>query len=106
MSSAEEDERLAGFLGAQVGRVYPNGTLYADVLRDAADLEREIAARERTEKELAERVREGLLADEVGTALTRTDTLQGMLQLCAEALVRHLDVRELFDASRAQSKAD
>ena len=89
---SEEDERLAGILAGQVGRVYQNGSLYADVLRHASDLEREIAARERTERALAERVREGLLAGEVGAALTRSDTLQGMLQLCAEALVRHLDV--------------
>ena len=89
---SKEDERLAGILAAQVGRVYQNGSLYAEVLRHASDLEREMAARERTEKALAERVREGLLAGEVGAALTRSDTLQGMLQLCAEALVRHLDV--------------
>jgi PAS domain S-box-containing protein len=34
----------------------------------------------------------GSLIGEVGTALTRSDTLHGLLQLCAEALVRHLDV--------------
>ena len=42
---SNEDERLAGVLAAQVGRVYQNGSLYSDVLTHAADLEREIAAR-------------------------------------------------------------
>ena len=89
---SEEDERLACILAAQVGRVYQNGSLYADVLRHASDLEREMVARELTEKALAERVRQGLLVGEVGAALTRSDTIQEMLQLCAQALVRHLDV--------------
>jgi two-component system, NtrC family, sensor kinase len=51
-----------------------------------------MAARERTEPALAGRVRQGLPIGEVGVALTRSDTQRGMLQLCAEALVRHLDV--------------
>jgi len=88
----KEDERLAGILAAQVGRVYQNGALYDDVLRHASDLEKRLAARERTENALTDRVRQGLLAGEVGAALTRSDTLQEMLQLCAEALVRHSDV--------------
>jgi hypothetical protein len=37
---SKEDERLAGILAAQLGRVYQNGSLYADVLRHASDLER------------------------------------------------------------------
>jgi PAS domain S-box-containing protein len=88
---SKEDERLAGILAAQVGRIYQNASLYAEVLRRASELEQEMSARQRTEKALAERVREGLLAGEVGAALTRSYTLKGMLQLCAEALVRHLD---------------
>ena len=86
-----EDERLAGVLAAQVGRVYQNGSLYSEVLSHAADLEREIEARAQTEKALAERVRQSLLIGEVGDALTRSETLRDMLQLCAQALVRHLD---------------
>ena len=89
---SEEDERLASILAAQVGRVYQNGSLYADALRHASDLEREMAAHERAEKALAERVRQGFLVGEVGAALTRSDTVREMLQVCAQALVRHLDV--------------
>ena len=35
---------------------------------------------------------QGLLIGEIGVSLTRGDTLPTMLQLCAEALVRYLDV--------------
>ncbi|MEI9971076.1 MAG: response regulator [Ignavibacteriota bacterium] len=87
-----EDERLATILGAQVGRVYQNGSLYAGVLSHAADLEREIAARKQTEKALAERVRHELLNREVEGAFARSETLAGMLQMCADSLVGHLDL--------------
>lgn len=40
-----EDERLAGILAAQVGRIYENGKLYAEIHRHAAELEKEIAER-------------------------------------------------------------
>jgi PAS domain S-box-containing protein len=43
------------------------------------------------EKALAERVRQGSLIGEVAAALTRSDKRHGILQLCAEALVRHFD---------------
>jgi two-component system cell cycle sensor histidine kinase/response regulator CckA len=45
-----------------------------------------------TVKALAEGVAQGSLTGEVEAPVTRTEALQGMLQLCAEALVRHLDV--------------
>jgi PAS domain S-box-containing protein len=47
-----EDERLAGTLAAQVGRIYENGSLYADVLRHAAAMEKEVGERERAEEAL------------------------------------------------------
>jgi PAS domain S-box-containing protein len=47
-----EDERLAGIVAAQVGRIYENGSLYADVLRHAAELEKEVSERKRMEEEL------------------------------------------------------
>jgi PAS domain S-box-containing protein len=89
---SKEDERLAVILAAQVGRVYENGSRYADLLRHASDLEREVAAHEQMEKILPGRVREGLLVGEVGAAFPRCGTLSEMLQLCAQGLVRHLDV--------------
>ncbi len=47
-----EDERLAVIVAAQVGRIYENGSLYADVLHHTAELEKEIAERKRAEDEL------------------------------------------------------
>ena len=47
--------------------------------------------RRRAAHALAERDRLAHLSADVGFALTRSDTLQEMLQRCAEALVRHLD---------------
>jgi two-component system NtrC family sensor kinase len=45
-----------------------------------------------TVKGLAERIAQGSLTSEAEAAVTRTDALQEMLQLCARALVRHLGV--------------
>jgi PAS domain S-box-containing protein len=47
-----EDERLAGIVAAQLGRIYENFNLYADVLRHTAELEREVSERQRVEDEL------------------------------------------------------
>ncbi len=49
---SDEDERLAGILAAQVGRIYENGRLYHEVLRHAADLDLEMADHSRTEDQL------------------------------------------------------
>jgi CheY-like chemotaxis protein len=48
---SKEDEHLLEILAAQVGRVYENGSLYAKVLKHAADLERQIAERNLAEGE-------------------------------------------------------
>ena len=57
-------------------------------LRDA-DVRRE---RRRAQTALLERARLAELTSDVGIALTQGTDLRAMLQLCAEALVRHLDV--------------
>src|SRR5947208_12130094 len=57
-------------------------------LRDA-DVRRE---RRRAQSALLERARLAELASDVGLALTQGTDLRAMLQLCADALVRHLDV--------------
>ncbi len=51
---SEEDERLAGILAAQVGRIYENARLYADVQHHAAELELEVAERKRADASLKE----------------------------------------------------
>ena len=48
--------------------------------------------RRRAQTALVERARLAELTSEVGSALTRGGSLRETLQLCAEALVRHLDV--------------
>ncbi len=45
----DEDERLVRMLGAQVGRIYENGSLYADLLRHSTKLAEEVAERQRAE---------------------------------------------------------
>ena len=57
-------------------------------LRDA-EVRRE---RRRAQIALLERARLAELTSDVGAALTQSTDLRAMLQLCAEALVRHLDV--------------
>ena len=49
----EEEERLTTTLGALVGRIYENGSLYSEVERRSRDLEEEVAARRRAQEELA-----------------------------------------------------
>lgn len=49
---SEEDEGLAQILAAQVGRIYENGSLYAEVRRTVERLEREIAERRRAQEEI------------------------------------------------------
>jgi PAS domain S-box-containing protein len=57
----------------------------------AANLEREAAARQQTERALADRARQASLIAQVGAILTRSDTAQEMLQRCAEALAGYLE---------------
>ncbi|MCC2669284.1 MAG: Blue-light-activated protein, partial [Armatimonadetes bacterium] len=51
---SEEDERLAAILAAQVGRIYENGSLYANLLSHSAQMEEEIRERRRVEADLRE----------------------------------------------------
>jgi PAS domain S-box-containing protein len=53
-------------------------------------LPRDVTERKRAGEVMAERARLASLAADVGVALTGADTLPGILQPCAEALVRHL----------------
>ncbi len=48
----DEDEGLARMLGAQVGRIYENGSLYAELLRHSTTLAEEVAERKRAEAEV------------------------------------------------------
>jgi len=46
-----DDQRLAGIIGAQTGRVYENGSLYADLLAHTESLAQEVDERKRAELE-------------------------------------------------------
>lgn len=48
----EEDEALSQILAAQVGRIYENGSLYAEVKRYVQQLEAEVAERKRAQDDI------------------------------------------------------
>jgi two-component system sensor histidine kinase/response regulator len=60
-------------------------------LRYIEGLNIDITDRKRTEEGETKRARVAELGRDVGLALTRADSLRGILQSCAEALVHHLD---------------
>ena len=94
-----EDERLAGILAAQVGRTYENGSLYADVLSHAAEMEREVGERKRAEEALREREEHiRLLLDSTAEAIYGIDR-RGRCTFCNLACVRllgYLDAGQLL----------
>jgi PAS domain S-box-containing protein len=87
---SSEDERLAGTLAAQVGRIYESSSLYADVVRHAAELEMEVCERRHAEdavKEREERIR--LLLDSTAEGIYGID-LQGQCTFANSACARLL----------------
>jgi PAS domain S-box-containing protein len=80
---SEEDERLASILAAQVGRIYQNGSLYADALKHASNLEREMADRKEAEQRQAI-----LLA--VSQALAESSNLRDAAQRVLSAVCTRL----------------
>jgi len=61
---SDEDECLAGILAAQVGRIYENSSLYADLRHHAAELELKVAERTHTQEALVEsETRKGAILD-------------------------------------------
>ncbi len=63
----------------------------AELVEANAELGREVNERQRAEELLLLQTRCSALDADVGISLTQNQTLQNMLQECAEALVRHLD---------------
>jgi two-component system cell cycle sensor histidine kinase/response regulator CckA len=87
---SEEDERLAGVLTAQVGRIYENGSLYHEVLQQAAELKLEVAERKQAEDGLrASEERYRLLFERnlAGVLVTSSD---GRVAECNDAMARIL----------------
>ena len=52
---------------------------------------RDVSERKRIDSELAEQHRFAMFGAEIGAALSRAESLKGMLQCCTDALVRQLD---------------
>jgi PAS domain S-box-containing protein len=77
---SDEDERLAGILAAQFGRVYENGSLYAESLRRADEL-----------REREERIR--LLLESTGEAIYGIDA-DGVCTFCNRTCARLLGYAE------------
>jgi diguanylate cyclase (GGDEF)-like protein/PAS domain S-box-containing protein len=119
---SEDDERLLGTLGAQVGRIYENGSLYQELQRRARELQNEIAERERATaglrtseerfRQLAENIRDAFFVASrdlneliyVSPAYVRIwgrEPAPGAR--CDEVLTAGIDPR---DASRARAEFD
>jgi PAS domain S-box-containing protein len=87
---SEADERLAGILSAQVGRVYENGVLYADAIRRAGELQLAIEARGKADREIAGREEYiGLLLNSTSEAIFGVD-LKGLCTFANRACVETL----------------
>src|SRR5262245_57946809 len=85
----------AGVYDPEAG-VAMSGAAYVSIFASllwwqARVLSRADADRRRAEEALADRARLAALEADVAVALTQSDSLQGLLQRCAEAMVRHLD---------------
>jgi PAS domain S-box-containing protein len=81
---SDEDERLAKMLAAQVGRIYENGSLYADLLGHATKLAEEVAERKRGEaalRENEERFRGAF--ENTGVAMALTDIENRLIRVNA-----------------------
>jgi PAS domain S-box-containing protein len=90
----DEDERLASILTALVGRIYENGSLYADVLIHSAELEQEVVERKRAEEALRESEEHSrLLLNSTAEAIYRID-LEGRCTFCNPACLRMLGYAE------------
>jgi PAS domain S-box-containing protein len=92
---SDEDERVAGILAAQVGRIYENGSLYADMRHHATELELEVAERKQAQKALAEsEARKGAILD---------SALDCIVSIDKDGLIREFNpaAEKVFGYSRA-----
>jgi len=109
-----DDEKILSILGAQVGRIYENGSLYAEVQRHADRLQLEVLERKRVIEEL--RASEaGLHRAQVLAKITHVisgrdgvfeswpDTCPTMLGVAADAMPR--SVREWLSRVHADDQA-
>ena len=81
---SEEDEQLATILGALAGRVYENGSLYAELRLKTAELERENAARRQDTDRLR---RQAVALESAANGILITDR-QGDIIWCNPAFTR------------------
>src|SRR6202011_2804959 len=85
----------AGILAAQVGRIYENGSLYADALHHAAELEREVAEREQAQAALVE--------SETRSRAILESAVDGIITINKEGLIREFNpaAERIFGYRRA-----
>ena len=121
-----DDEKILAILGAQVGRIYENGSLYLEIQKHAEQLEVEVSERQRAMEELraskASLRRAQALAKishvisgRDGTFESWLDTLADMLGLQADAMPQsarewlalvHPDDRDMFRQHALQAEHD
>ncbi len=89
---SEEDERLATILGAQVGRMYENVTLYAKAQNYAADLEQEARKRKQTQESLQAQLGRLDLLHDITRAIGERQDLLSIFQVVIRSLEDNLPV--------------
>jgi CheY-like chemotaxis protein len=88
----EEDERLATILGAQVGRMYENVTLYHKAQHHAAELEREAAERRQVKARLHAQLSRLDLLHRITRAIGERQDLPSIFQVVIRNLEDNLPI--------------
>ncbi len=94
---ADDDERLLGILAAQVGRIYENGSLNAELTAQLEELRREVAHRVAVERQVMYLNRIYALRSAVNGAIIRVRTRQELFEeICRIAVAEGSFVKAWF----------
>ncbi len=85
----EEDERLLTILAAQVGRIYENGTLYAEVRRHAARLQNEVTERKQAEVRIQRLNRVYAMLSGINALIVRIRDRDELLRQACNLAIEH-----------------
>jgi diguanylate cyclase (GGDEF)-like protein len=86
---SEEDERLLAILGAQVGRIFENGSLYVEVENHARDLSAEIQQRKAAQKRVERLNRVHAVLSGINTLTVRERNRQQLFNEVCRIAVEH-----------------
>lgn len=86
---SEEDEKTAAILGAQVGRIYENGSLYVEVQRNADRLQREVQERREAEQKIERLNRVYAVLSGISTLIVRVHTREELFREACNIAVKH-----------------